>query len=288
MSRRALATLLFVVVTASTPVTLAKASDQDFVGGPCTPPDGALPRPGCVPSLVGDTRDMFDTPRMLPDLVPVAPFFVDIGPPPRESSLPVKINLEPPSDERVLRFTTVMVNEGRFALDLLGVPTADPERAEARQCVSWTERVCRERESVGDLIWHPEHNHFHFEHFAHYELRWLGSDGTPDFSDAGLVVTSEKVSFCLQDSTQHEPDAPTRFYVGCTGAVQGISPGWADIYGHTLVGQLLAVAGLPDGRYALVFVADPQDRLLEQDDGNNTAWSVIELSNGGTTAGVVE
>ena len=48
----------------------------------------------------------------------------------------------------------------------------------------------------GSFIYHPQHNHVHFEDFTQYNLRIATSDGTvPDGESAGVVETSsEKVS----------------------------------------------------------------------------------------------
>lgn len=226
----------------------------------------------------------------LPNLVPMAPMFVDTGPTPTGSALPVTVYLEPPSGPNALRFTTVMANRGSEALELLGLPSTDPQRAEAYQCVAWSsdvEHVCLEREAVGAMVLHHQHGHFHFEGFARYDLVRLRPNGQPDRSRAGVVATSPKVSFCLQDSDQVDEGAPGRYYDFCTGALQGISPGWADIYDSSLAGQSLPLAGVADGRYALVYTADPENRLRESNERDNVAFSIVEISAGGTQAKVV-
>jgi len=66
--------------------------------------------------------------------------------------------------------------------------------------------------------------------------------------------------------------ASPKTYSACTrDQAQGISVGWADTYGWRLAGQSIDVSSVPDGTYWLVSTADPEGRLLETDDGNNTA-----------------
>ena len=65
---------------------------------------------------------------------------------------------------------------------------------------------------------------------------------------------------------------------------QGISVGWADIYGAALSGQSLDVTGLPDGTYRLVTIVDPGGRLREATRTNNTAEVTVTISGNSATA----
>jgi hypothetical protein len=195
--------------------------------------------------------------------------------------------LQPPSEERLLRFAAIVSNRGDHPFDVLGAP-ADAERWEALQCVRWAARACLERRPAGTVIFHPEHGHWHLDAFVLYELRRVGADGEPDLSPEGLVVSSEKMSFCLQDSTAEEGLQNPPFYVGCTAVIQGISPGWADIYDSSLPGQELGLDGVLDGVYALVYTVNPDGSLYDADPSDDVAYSLIEISDGGTTATVVD
>ena len=57
----------------------------------------------------------------------------------------------------------------------------------------------------------------------------------------------------------------------------GLSPGWQDPYTWTLPDQRLDITGLPDGRYRLVAMADPNNWFRETNERNNTTWVDIEL-----------
>ncbi|MFN2526408.1 MAG: lysyl oxidase family protein, partial [Actinomycetota bacterium] len=165
--------------------------------------------------------------EQLPNLVPLAPHDIEVR----------KID---GGNEPALRFSVSIANEGDYAFEL--VARADGYSsgtdAAAEQCVAWAgPRACSQRRSIGMLSYHDAHGHYHFEDFALYELRRLDKDGQPDMSESGLVRTSEKVSFCLQDVARHDDSDPLYTtpwppYYGCFAGqgVQGISPGWLDIY----------------------------------------------------------
>lgn len=191
----------------------------------------------------------------------------------------------------VLAFDTWSQNLGTVALDLLSDEPTNLDNPTVSQCVSWVvEGVCGERRPVGGFEVHPAHGHIHFQEFARYELRKLREeDGRVNYSRGGLVAISDKVSFCLFDSRAVRPDArPVRTYAGCGSTREGISAGWADIYGSDLAGQQLPVDRLADGRYALVIAMDYADRLWESDNDNNVVEVIVELSNGATQATIVD
>jgi hypothetical protein len=127
---------------------------------------------------------------------------------------------------------------------------------------------------AGCSIFHPAHDHWHFEEFARYRLVKPKS--------GHVVAASEKVSFCVRDSIRFDGDLPGSpgllHYGNCTeNSTTGLSIGWADYYGSNLPGQELDVRGLPDGRYCLENEADPGARLDESDDGNNGESTLLRI-----------
>lgn len=286
-------------------VVIAAAVVAMGLSTPARAQDGPLPdscrlhaakvvNPGCAPALQeqlgqavdGLTGPVLDPPDTYPDLEPevtVVYTYRDI------------VDFDPATGELVygpllFAFDTWSRNIGTVALDLLSDDPANVNNPAVSQCVSWTvDGVCRERREVGGFEVHPDHNHFHFNDFAQYELRTLLPDGTPDYSAAGLLDISEKVSFCLLDSWRIRDDArPVRTYTSCGSTREGISAGWADIYGGDLPGQQFPAEGLADGRYALVVTMDTNDRLWESDNGNNVLEVTVELSQGLTQATIVD
>lgn len=220
----------------------------------------------------------------LPNLVPYAPDDIDVR------------NVDG-GTEPALRFSVWIANEGDYAFELLaraeGYSTG--KDAAAEQCVAWAgPRACSERESIGTLSYHDAHGHYHFEDFALYELRRLDKNGQPDMSEGGLVRTSEKVSFCLQDVSRHDESdplytSPWPLYYGCVAGqgMQGISPGWLDIYSWGTPGQQIPLRGIADGTYALVLHTDPGNRVFETDDNDNISSAILTLSRKGKKVSVV-
>jgi hypothetical protein len=188
----------------------------------------------------------------------------------------VPIDGEP---HHVVRFTAAVVNAGPGPLELRGEP------ASGRTWVS--QRVYDAaggvaESPVGSFVYHPAHDHWHFEHFAAYELwaraeyeAWLASgrrQGRPGWQ--GTKTTGQQLegeSFCVRDSRpmpQVAAGPAARRYTDCGAAEQGISVGWADVYPQFLPEQWIDLgdAPLPDGEYVLRVVADPLNLLLESPD----------------------
>jgi hypothetical protein len=127
---------------------------------------------------------------------------------------------------------------------------------------------------AGCSVFHPAHDHWHFEEFARYRL--------VKPKTGRIVASSEKVSFCVFDSLRFGgslPGSPAlRYYQLCSqDSTTGLSIGWADYYGSTLAGQELDVRGLADGRYCLRNDVDPADRLDESDEGNNGISTLVRI-----------
>jgi hypothetical protein len=130
-----------------------------------------------------------------------------------------------------------------------------------------------------DLIYHPQHNHFHFEDFAKYELLKRDSSGFYRATNR----SGSKTSFCILDTIRVGQDGPTkRQYDGCGATVQGLSAGWGDSYIASLFGQWieLGTSMLPDGAYAIRSTADPDNKLMELNDFNNVGIAYFTIRNG--------
>jgi hypothetical protein len=138
---------------------------------------------------------------------------------------------------------------------------------------------------AGCMVFHPEHNHWHFMNFSKYVLRRE--------SDGSIAARSTKVSFCVVDGARFFPKlpgSPDRGHYpgggqGCTQtAVEGLSIGWADMYTSALPGQDIDITGLSTGRYCLTSTADPVNRLREANDSNNTYREPVRLDFGAESA----
>lgn len=138
-----------------------------------------------------------------------------------------------------------------------------------------------ETATPADMVWGGHgHNHWHVRIGATYRLLSL-----PDLK---IVRVLEKVGYCFFDQTMFDLDLPGAPVAGafpkdgCDGQEtralnMGLSPGWQDPYTWTLPDQRLDITGLPDGRYRLVAMADPNNWFRETNERNNTTWVDIEL-----------
>jgi hypothetical protein len=109
------------------------------------------------------------------------------------------------------------------------------------------------------------HAHYHFRHYATYELLPIGADGSP-----GAPIIAAKRGFCMIDVVPYKSDASSpRAWVyrscgrpaigGLPGIAgnQGISTGWADQYFKHLAGQFFVVDDVPGGSYMIRIVVNP-------------------------------
>jgi hypothetical protein len=135
---------------------------------------------------------------------------------------------------------------------------------------------------IGCLKYHskPGHQHWHV----------LGVSGYTLISERdGSEVDGRKAGYCLLDVI--EPFGPSfpqsdQFYgsggcgFGTPGdppEIEGISPGWADVYGKDTPGQFVNVTGVDPGRYCLRSEADPLGRINEMAEGNNVTEVRLRL-----------
>jgi len=208
-------------------------------------------------------RSPISDPRLLlPDLRTLPPFDLKI--------------VALPDGRRELRLSNTIWNSGAGALELEGI---HDRRALQTQVIQHVDAQVGSRLAypVGEFIFHPTHEHWHFEQFSIYQLWAL----TPRGELGSLASSSDKVSYCLIDTDIIEPDNPAyqprRNYYGCGRAFQGLSAGWGDTYKSHLDGQSIRLSGVKDGFYALVSTANPDGILLEADTSNNTAVLYLEI-----------
>jgi hypothetical protein len=207
---------------------------------------------------------------------------------PNLMSLPAEdISLELVDGQRRLRFASIIANTGIGPVETLpdGREPCPPDQRHASQVlyndVNGNGRYEREVDVekstrvAGCMLFHATHDHWHFDAAASYTLTTPISKTT--------IAASEKVSFCWRDSRQVPGSAdsrPTEFYGDCTrDTVQGITPGWADVYRATLPDQHLDLPpDLADGVYCLWNEADPLKLLDETNDADNAAARPIRIA----------
>ena len=171
----------------------------------------------------------------------------------------------------LLRLSNGTANAGTGPLYLYGVTpgnedgTQDVRQRVFREDGSYFERV------AGTFVYHPEHNHIHFEEWAQYRLRRVvGEDGVGD-----VVAAGQKTSFCILDLGVYDRSLPDYvsggFFRTCSSTTQGLSVGWIDVYSKSLPGQNIDITDVPDGHYWLESEVDPNNNVLESNEDNNIA-----------------
>lgn len=224
-------------------------------------------------------------PAVLPDLVADAP----------ENAL---TSVEPvtgkPGPRLLLRFDGTVHNAGPGRLEVIGrSPTGSWDDAtlrmsDVRQVLFDAAGVAVDEVTVPIVFRHggrgasDRHQHWHTDRAAAYWL--IGAD------DRAPVVESDKVGFCLADSTRIEapPEVPARYGPsGCMGndaagkaldhmtsrdavsARMGISAGFRDLYAARYFTQWVDLTDrVPPGRYRLRAFADPTGAIVEADEAN--------------------
>lgn len=210
--------------------------------------------------------------------------------------VPTHLNLVNEHQRDLLRFSNGIANTGpgpwalRPENELGTNPTTTAfqqirSNNEQYECGTQPKQVtaCYEllHEQVASFFeYHPEHNHWHTANVALFEVREGSSEGRV------IRDNSFKVGFCLIELYRLEGNAGTseRTFWDCYTSFQGLGTGWVDQYHQATTGQEVDLTGVPDGEdYYLVSTSDPNDRFLETDDTNNSAWvrfSLLTHSNG--------
>lgn len=224
-------------------------------------------------AIVGLTAGSLLAVATLPDSRPAAA--VSAMPPDLRSLAASDLQVTVSGSTRYLRLSATSWNGGSGRLLLLAGET---DNASGKQKVY--QRVFNDDGSyqqylAGEFVWHPTHNHTHFDDYAKYTLRPV--------SGPASERASSKVSFCIIDTSAVDlglPGAPPNpQFQDCGATTQGLSVGWGDTYPWTLPGQEIDITGLANGDYTLTTLFDPLNRIVESDDTNNARTIVIRLTN---------
>jgi lysyl oxidase len=189
----------------------------------------------------------------------------------------------------VIRFSTIMYNAGPGQLELHGTPASSLNaNFDATQWIYEDPAGVQVQHTGAIFMFHQAHNHFHFDGYGRYELwtkRAFERAQANGFTSGGPVFVSPKVSFCMIDSREVDTETSQQSrYNTCTPAMQGVSAGWADIYGWSLPDQWIDVglAPLPDGEYVLRNIVDPFNVIFESE-GRADPAKESEVANSGVT-----
>ena len=179
---------------------------------------------------------------------------------------------------RFLHFENSILNQSLMPLEVHGTLNPETNVTDVSQLI-YSEDGAYIECPIGSFFYHPDHEHWHIQGIAEYQLWSVDSEGLI----GEPVVQARKASYCLRDDARYPfdphseswPDDPV--FAGCDTVIQGISPGWMDIYAADTPGQDIEITGLADGAYALVSQSNPDRVLYESDFTNNIAVTLIEL-----------
>jgi hypothetical protein len=195
-----------------------------------------------------------------------------------QTVVPTHVQVVHQQGKDILRFSNGIANtgDGDWALKPLNQGNTSTTIQEIRDANG---NVVLQR-PASTFAYHPAHRHWHVGDIARFEVR----SGSP----IGPIVgnNSIKVTFCLIDWYKLSDNSPTpeKKFWDCDspGSYQGVSPGWVDQYRHSVVGQQIDITDVPDGIYYLMSTSDPDNKFLEKDETNNTAWVNFRLSQQGS------
>src|SRR5262245_29700503 len=146
---------------------------------------------------------------------------------------------------RVLRFDFLSHNAGDADL-VVGSPAARPDL----------------------FVWSAAHGHYHLKDFNEFKLYNAGGQ---------QVDIGHKQAFCLIDVERIHPLAAANGRFEDCNSNQGISWGWADLYGSGLHCQYIVIDNLPDGDYTLKSTTNSKHVVAEDRYGDNTMWTGLRI-----------
>ncbi len=144
---------------------------------------------------------------------------------------------------------------------------------------------------AGEVLYHPIHQHYHYEHYTRTDAYALDANGNP----TTVAAQGEKNGFCLADTDviarQNQsyvapmvytaPDCLSPRSVSADGQTEffgeGEGPGNGDTYDANLPDQFINADNLQDGTYLLETVVDPDHKLLETNTHDNCIAKYIKV-----------
>jgi hypothetical protein len=195
-----------------------------------------------------------------------------------QTVVPQQVQLVNSQQRELIRFSNGIANTGAGPLHIrpLFPLTGASGTQDAIQDIFDASGAVVQSRVVSQFEFHPEHNHWHIDGVARYEIR-AGS-----LRGALVGNAARKVTFCLIDWYRLDGNSTTRdrTYWDCSASApfQGISTGWVDQYHQSLEGQDLDITGASPGRYYLITTSNPDGNFIESDTRNNTSWVAFDLT----------
>jgi hypothetical protein len=191
-------------------------------------------------------------------------------------------HLQNVNGRRLLRFTTIFVNEGPGAFELRGGRSSLGDKTMEMDQVLYRADGTRFRRPTPAVARYAGdgHDHWHVQGVVVYEA-WKLSD--PQNANRGA-----KTGFCYFDTTPWNLSLPharrSSYYrqewCGVKSSLTnrvGLSVGWGDRYPWDFAFQWIDVTGLPGGNYRVRATVDIHDYYRETDEFDNCVWTEIRI-----------
>jgi hypothetical protein len=186
-------------------------------------------------------------------------------------------------DQKVLRFTTNVLNGGNGPLDVTGsrasVQALDLAVSQSILKSDGSARTVKTKAIMRyEMV--DGHDHFHVQDFERYQIR-------PE--NGSTWIGSRKEGFCLRDdgNLQGKPRRYEDENFDCgldekdtaLKVRQGLSEGWVDVYDWYLEGQYIELKDLElPGNFCVQAEADPDRLLTESSRENNLTSALLRIS----------
>jgi Lysyl oxidase len=191
-------------------------------------------------------------------------------------------HLQNMNGRRLLRFTTIFVNEGPGPFEVRGGRSSASDKTMEMDQVLYRADGTRFRRPTPAVARYAGdgHDHWHVQGVVVYEA-WKLND--PQNANRGA-----KTGFCFFDTTPWKLSLPNARQSGyykqewcgvkasMTNRV-GLSVGWGDRYPWDFVFQWIDITGLPGGTYRVRATVDIHDYYRETDELDNCVWTEIRI-----------
>jgi hypothetical protein len=163
-----------------------------------------------------------------------------------------------------MRFKPRTYNGGPGRFEVQRVPQASG-LADLKQRIYESPAGFRD-ESVAQTVFNPTFT-FPLPDLIRYELwtkRGFARATRNGFARGAPLYVTPEVSHCVADVEPIDEGAGLAFYQECTALLVGISPGWADVESAVPPHVIdFGSSALPDGKYVLRAIVDPNNLLWE-------------------------
>ncbi len=137
------------------------------------------------------------------------------------------------------------------------------------------------RAPIGQMEFHPEHQHWHFRQFTEYSML---------DAQSGQIAISGKESWCLANTDAIDLSVPNANWLGygsdvftmCGGPGalwirEVLDVGWGDTYSQYIAGQAFDITDLPNGQYYIRVNVNPLGSMYESTTDNNVEDRLVKL-----------